>query len=211
MTGMVGRGADAAGLVAKGNWGLHLANFLHAQSVRVSVVAASRMPSPWCRRIGPEQDRPASYLGWPETPNNAALFARFCRMQTPASRRPPATPRLLVVGASRHPPTKGVPPRSSRPATRLTGNTVSPRERAEAMHSAGIWRRILGGLRALSAVLTALRGIGLRAHNRTWWAWEQAALKWPDERPSGFRRAMAVGRAAPPRAWAAAKRWPSAC
>jgi hypothetical protein len=36
------------------------------------------------------------------------------------------------VGAGRHPPTKAVPPWSSRPATRLTGNIVSPGERAEA-------------------------------------------------------------------------------
>jgi transposase len=65
---------------ATGNWGLDLADFLHAQGMRVSVVNPARI-----KAYG------ASELARNKTDQlDAALIARFCRAQAPASWRPPA-------------------------------------------------------------------------------------------------------------------------
>jgi transposase len=67
-------------LEATGNWGLDLADALHAAGVRVSVVNPARI-----KAYG------ASELARNKTDRlDAALIARFCRAQTPAAWMPPA-------------------------------------------------------------------------------------------------------------------------
>ena len=65
---------------ATGNWGLDLADALHANGMRVSVVNPARI-----KAYG------ASELARNQTDRlDAALIARFCRAQTPAAWMPPA-------------------------------------------------------------------------------------------------------------------------
>lgn len=67
-------------LEATGNWGLDLADALHANGIRVSVVNPARI-----KAYG------ASELARNKTDRlDAALIARFCRAQTPAAWAPPA-------------------------------------------------------------------------------------------------------------------------